>query len=567
MALAHCLLLVSLMTAGTNASNRPKSIEVELSPEHYLQIILHRKWVVIGIFLAVSVISIAIAASLPNIYTSETVIMVDPQKVPESYVKSTVTGDVRNRLGTLTQQILSATRLQKIIEGLNLYGEDRKKKAREDVVASMRRDINVTLNSSGSQQDLQSFRISYSGRDPRLVARVTSELASLFIEENLKAREQQATDTTTFLQHQLEETRKSLETQESQLRDFRLKHLGEMPEHQVANLTVLGQLQASLQQVGDALSRAEQQRTYLQTMMAQSNPVVDMDGGDQSDTKPTSANEPAKPQARKAAGNSSLNDDRQRLKELLSRYTDKYPEVVKLRQQIADREAKEKSNAPEPVETAAAVTAPAVPEPPTPRKKQVFVPMNTNNPVFLSQIKAIETEIAKHKEEQLRLNKMVASYQSKLEAIPVREQQIAELVRDYEINKNRYSQLLNNQLSAETATQLELRQKGEKFTILDPAQVPERPSKPNRPLISAAGCIAGLLLGILAAVSTELVGTTISSANHIPLMNGNQVLEVIPMIFTEADQKRKKKQVIMAAASGVAATVTVGAVLFFHYRG
>ena len=193
--------------------------------------------------------------------------------------------------------------------------------------------------------------------------------------------------------------------------------------------------------------------------------------------------------------------------------------------------------------------------------------MNTNNPVFLSQIKAIETEIAKHKEEQQRLNKSVATYQAKLEAIPVREQQIAELVRDYEINKNHYSQLLNNQLSAETATQLELRQKGEKFTILDPAQVPERPSKPNRPLISAAGSIAGLLLGILAAVSTELVGTTISSANHIPLLNGNQVLEVIPMILTEADRKRKKKQVIMAAASGVAATVTVGAVLFFHYRG
>jgi polysaccharide chain length determinant protein (PEP-CTERM system associated) len=553
------------MTAGTNASNRPKSIEVELSPEHYLQIILHRKWVVIAIFLVVSVISIAIAATLPNIFMSETVIMVDPQKVPESYVKSTVTGDVRNRLGTLTQQILSATRLQKIIEGLNLYREERKTKAREDVIASMRRDINVTLNSSGAQQDLQSFRISYSGRDPRLVARVTSELASLFIEENLKAREQQATDTTTFLQHQLEETRKSLETQESQLRDFRLKHLGEMPEHQVANLTVLGQLQASLQQVGDALSRAEQQRTYLQTMMAQSNPVVDMDGGDQSDTRPTTATEPARPQARKAAAGVSLNDDRQRLKELLSRYTDKYPEVVKLRQQIADREAKEKSNAPEPVETASATPVPAVPEPP--RKKQVFVPMNTNNPVFLSQIKAIETEIAKHKEEQQRLNKSVATYQAKLEAIPVREQQIAELVRDYEINKNHYSQLLNNQLSAETATQLELRQKGEKFTILDPAQVPERPSKPNRPLISAAGSIAGLLLGILAAVSTELVGTTISSANHIPLLNGNQVLEVIPMILTEADRKRKKKQVIMAAASGVAATVTVGAVLFFHYRG
>src|SRR5205823_4801029 len=143
-------------------------------------------------------------------------------------------------------------------------------------------------------------------------------------------------------------------------------------------------------------------------------------------------------------------------------------------------------------------------------------------PVLLSQLKASEAEIAKHEEEQQRLNKMVAKYQAKLEAVPVREQQIAELVRDYEIKKGNYSHLLNNQLSAETATQLELRQKGEQFAILDPAQVPERPSKPNRLLIEAAGSIAGLMLGILAVIGSELVGMTISSADHVPLSNGNQ---------------------------------------------
>jgi polysaccharide chain length determinant protein (PEP-CTERM system associated) len=554
------------MSVGTSASSRPKVSEIEISPAHYLQIVLHRKWIVATIFVVVSVVTVAVTQSLPNIYSSETVIMVDPQKVPESYVKATVTGDVRNRLGTLTQQILSASRLQKIIETLNLYPEDRKTQAREDVITNMRKDINVTLNSSGSQQDLQSFRISYSGRDPRLVARVTSELASLFIEENLKAREQQAAGTTEFLQHQLEETRKTLETQEAQLRDFRLKHMGEMPEHQVANLTVLGQLQASLQQESDGLSRAEQQRTYLQTMMAQATPVVDMDAGDQPESRPAAADAPKAP-ARKGAGPvATVADDKARLKDLLTRYTDKHPEVTKLRQQIADRETREKSSAPEPaaVETVA-IAGPPVPAPPK-KKQPTFVPLNSSNPVLLSQLKAIETEIAKHKEEQQRLNKLVGSYQAKLEAIPVREQQIAELVRDYEINKSHYSQLLNNQLSAETASQLELRQKGEKFAILDPAQVPERPAKPNRPLINAAGSMAGLILGFLAAIGTELMGMTISSSDHIPLTNGNRVLEVIPFILTETDRKRRRKQAIMAAASGLAATVTFGAVLFFHYR-
>jgi uncharacterized protein involved in exopolysaccharide biosynthesis len=457
------------MTAGTSGSghsNRPKTIDVEISPAHYLQLILHRKWIVITIFLSVSIVTAVIAQRLPNIYTSETVILVDPQKVPESYVKATVTGDVRNRLGTLSQQILSASRLQKIIESLNLYQQERKEMVREDVQAQMRRDINVSLvTAGGAQNDLQAFKISYSNRDPRLAARVAGELASLFIDENLRARERQANDTTDFLQHTLEETRKELEKQEAQLRDFRLKHLGEMPEHQVANLTVLGQLQASQQREGEALSRAEQQRSYLQTMVSASSPVVDVDSGDDADSpsKPAGAtSSPTRPQTaggRGASTGTTLADDRARLASLLSRYTDKYPEVQKLRQQIQEREAKEKLLAPAPVETASAPDIP-VPPPPPAKKKQVFVPVNSSNPVIISQIKAVEEEIAKHKEEQQRLNKLIGSYQAKLEAIPVREQQVAELVRDYEMNKAHYSQLLDKQLSAETASQLELRQKG-----------------------------------------------------------------------------------------------------------
>jgi len=167
------------MTAGTSGSghsNRPKTIDVEISPAHYLQLILHRKWIVITIFLSVSIVTAVIAQRLPNIYTSETVILVDPQKVPESYVKATVTGDVRNRLGTLSQQILSASRLQKIIESLNLYQQERKEMVREDVQAQMRRDINVSLvTAGGAQNDLQAFKISYSNRDPRLAARVAGE--------------------------------------------------------------------------------------------------------------------------------------------------------------------------------------------------------------------------------------------------------------------------------------------------------------------------------------------------------------------------------------------------------
>ncbi len=265
------------------------------SVEHYLRLILYRWWLVAGIFAVVTLATVIVSSRLPDIYTSDTLILVDPQKVPDSYVKSTVTGDVRNRLGTLSQQILSATRLQKIIDTLGLYPQEKKTMAREDIITRMRRDIYVQVVSDfGGGQDLQAFRITYSGREPRLVAQVTNELASLFIEENLKAREQQATGTTEFLENQLQETRKTLEAQETKLKDFRLHHIGEMPEQQTADLQILGQLQSQLQLENDALSRAQQQKSYVQSMMAsESAPVVDVDDAEQAGpaTRPDTARE------------------------------------------------------------------------------------------------------------------------------------------------------------------------------------------------------------------------------------------------------------------------------------
>jgi succinoglycan biosynthesis transport protein ExoP len=410
---------------------------------------------------------------------------------------------------------------------------------------------------------LEAFRITYSGGDPRMVAQVTNQIATLFIDENLKAREQQATGTTDFLQQQLNETRKTLENQEAQLRDFRMKHLGEMPEHQVANLTVMGQLQASLQQESEALNRAEQQKSYLQSMMSQSVPIVDYDDSDRDADLTGAPPTPAKQPGKAAAAVSTPADDRARLAALLTKYTDKHPEVQKLQSQIAEREGKEGRPAPQPpVETAS--TAPVEPETRVapPRKKPV---PNTSNPVLVSQLKSAEAEIAKHKEERERINKSLASYRVKLEAIPVREQQIAELVRDYEINKGHYAGLLNKQLSAQTATQLEIRNKGEQFYVLDRAEPAQRPSSPKRDLMGFVGGVAGLVLGLIAVIAPEFTGATFSSADQVPLSHGNRILEIIPVIVTSAGAvRRKRKRMILAAVSGVTATLLCCALVIYR---
>ena len=445
--------------------------------------------------------------------------------------------------------------------------------AREDVISRMRSDISVQVVSDfGASQDFQAFRITYSGRDARLVAQVTNELASLFIEENMKAREQQATGTTEFLQNQLQETRKDLEAQETKLRQYKLQHVGEMPEQQTADLQILGQLQSQLQIEGDALSRAEQSKMMLQSMLAQSAPaVVDLDDGQPKVPKSEEPRpgEAASPQARV---NTQLRSDKARLASLLARYLPDHPDVRKLKKQIEREEAAEavlvaadaakaeaaKKDAAPPVEQHSAQT------PAPPPARAAAPPANHVNPVIQSQLNTLEAEIAKHKEESQRLTRQVAQFQAKLSAIPVREQEIVQLVRDYEMSKDHYNQLMGQQLSAETATQLEIRQKGEKFEVLDPAQVAERPSRPNRTLINGAGAIAGLVLGLILALVTEVLGISITSPEDLGASVGVPVLEVIPLILTRVDRRRRTKRILVSSASALATILVVCVILFYR---
>ncbi len=524
---------------------------------HCARLVWYRKWLVLVTAVVVACATFVAAQRLPDIYTSETLILVDPQKVPETYVKSTVTGDIRNRLGTLSQQILSVTRLQKIIDTFNLYADERKTVAREDVIAEMRSDVHTRVASDfGGSQDLQAFRISYRGRDPRIVALVTNQLAALFIEENLQAREEQARGTTEFLSNQLQEIRKTLETQEGKLRDFKLRHLGEMPEQQTANLQILGTLQAQLQAVNESIERTQQQRALTQSLMAQATAVVDLDDLPGRTPRNVEARSPV------PLPPSPLETDKAKLKTLLAAgYKDAHPDVRRLKAQIAQEEARAAPTAATTVVANPAAAEAAAPAPAAltegGAKREKAAPVPHYNPVLQTQLEALDAEIAKQKEEQKRLTASITTYRSKVEAIPVREQQIADLQRDYEMSKAHYAQLLDKQLSAETATELEIRQKGEKFTVLDPAVPANRPSSPNRPLIESVGALLGVCLGFAAALLTELFGITIVEGTEITM---TRVLEVIPRIQTGRDRVVRRRRVLLAFSAAFA--MALGAALY-----
>jgi hypothetical protein len=252
-----------------------------------------------------------------------------------------------------------------------------------------------------------------------------------------------------------------------------------------------------------------------------------------------------------------------KLDALLKRYTEDHPEVKRLKQILAEEDSDT------PVAVASAPVEAPVQQPaatPVGAIRASRPPVKYTNPVLESQLRTVETEISRHKEEQQRLAALVSKYQTKLEAIPVREQEITDLVRDYEISKAHYKQLLEKQLSAETATQLEIRQKGERFSVLDPAQPAERPSRPNRLLLNLGGAVAGLGLGLLLALAPDLFGMSITSPEQIVAATGIAVLEVIPVIHTYADRVSRRRRVLFGTASVAVLLLVCGALLAYRYR-
>lgn len=552
-------------TGSSISRQKPKSPGSDVSAEHYLRLLAHRKWMILAVFVGVTGAVIFVARLLPNIYTSAAVILVDPQKVPESYVKSTVTGDVRNRLSSLSNQILSGTQLQKIIEALNLYPEERKKLGREEVIAKMRKNIETSLlNDFAGNQDLQAFKVQFSGEDPRLVSQVANRLADAFIDGNIRNREQVANGTTEFLNNQLEQSRQELEAQEAKIRDFNLKHIGQTPDQESATVQVAGQLQAQIQLENEAMANAVQHRKDLEGMLTQSSAaVIEVD--------PPSVPAPAIGSApggqRGAAPVDPLAADTAQLNFLLTKYSATYPTVIQLKNKIA-REAAQLKQKSTPTTVAVAVPDPAPPKSPTADGRlpqgSPAVAVAHYNPILQSQLREVDEEIAHHRDTLAQLTTQLHNYHTKLDAIPATKQELASLTRDYEISKAHYSQLLEGKMKADTAAQMEIRQKGEKLDLLDPAVPADRPTSPKRGMIDVGGAAAGLALGILAALGTEFLGMSVTDPNDIVEVAGVNVLGVIPVIMTRSDKAARRRKWIVAVASTTVMALAAGGVILFR---
>jgi len=480
-----------------------------------------------AVFLCSMLLAIAgtICVSLiPNQYKATTTILVDPQKIPERYVASTITSDPNAHLSTLTQQVLSTSRLQEIIDQVHLYPALRKKKSREELVDYMRSKIKIELK-QGSEQGLSSFTISYVDENRWLVAPVTNQLATSFIDWNLKSRQQQALVTTQFLSNELQQAQKSLQEQEAALQAFRMQHVGATPDQLTGNLQALSRLQADVQSNSDAISRLDEERILL----TQPKPAETRD--------PSTLSE----RGRLLLERNRLEND---LLNLRRQYTDTYPDVVSLKAQLQSVSAR----------------LAALPEP-SPDSAEIY---DSSTQVRLS---LINKEIDRRKQQLAALQRQIGSYQSKVQSVPVLETQLAGLTRNYETSRQNYQSLLDKTLSAGMSEDLERKQQAERFTVLDLASTPEKPFQPQRLPITAGAVLAAILLCCGATIGLDrLRGTVRSEADLSALLPLKvRVLGTVPPIASKGDEQRARLATLQVAAASLLACVAL-AIYFLKVR-
>jgi polysaccharide biosynthesis transport protein len=445
----------------------------------FAEVPLRRRWHVAIPFVLVFAAALTAAYTLPERFKSTTVILVEQEKVPDSFVKPMATESANRRLVTLQQEVLSRTRLERLIKEVDPYpGVAGGSMTR--MVEAIRESANVTV------RGVDAFSISFAHRDPRKAMEVTNRLATLFIEEKTESRGQQVEDAYTFIDGQVEEAKQDLEARETALRRYKEQHMGTLPEQLNSNLATLQALQLEQQTVGQSLRAAMERQTAIE-----SSPVG----------------------AAAFAPDPELTQLRTRLADLRLRYTDAHPDVRAVLAQIARIEE--------------SMTKPAGTEPAGGRVRD--------------QLEQLRAEVRTLQAKRQEVDGRIAAIQGRVEGTPKTEQEIATMTRDYQKLKDNYLTLLNKKLDARMSERLEKRWKGEQFRILDPAHFPERRDFPNRMLFALAGLCLGVVAGLATAFGAEFLDHSIQTTQELESILPYKVLATIPDVSRMVDGSARSR--------------------------
>jgi len=479
-------------------------VQRELTREDYIGIARRRWWIIVVPAVVFAIGAYTMSLFLASRYTSETVVLVEEPAVPESLVKPVIGGDVNQRLATMQEQILSRTRLQQIIEKFGLYKEEAGRQSMEDMVARLRRSITVSAVRPMAEtraSGLPGFTVSVVASHAYIAQQICTEITSFFMQQNVLIRERRAEDTTQFLTKQLNESKRKLDEQDARLADFQRRYMGELPDQMQTNFSLLTGLASQLEATSQALNRAQQDKMFIQNQL------------DLQPLAQTAVSAPADPDMLQK----QLESLQIRLAALQPQYTEAHPDVRRLKKDIAQLQRKIE-------EESARRSQPAMVE------KDAVVAETPHVQQLRAQLYQINRTIQEKTVEQSRVQQEISKLQGKLQLTPAIAQEYKALTRDYQTALNIYNDLLKKQNDSEMATDLERRQQGEQFRVLDPPSLPQRPTYPNRPVFGFGGFIGGLAFGLAIVFALEAQDTTFRTERDVERILKLPALAMIPLL-------------------------------------
>ena len=545
------------------------------SAREYLAGLRRHTFQIVAVAVVFAAISIIVAFALPAVYRSSATILVQEQEVPPELVRSTITSFADERIQVISHQVMTRAVLLELIDKFDLYEKDRGRMTSEDIIERMRKDIKLsTVNadisdrSSGRRVNATiAFKISYDASQPDDAQKVVAELVSLYLNENLKARQQSVAETTAFLAQEADRLAKQIQEIEAKLAAFKRRNVGRMPDSSAVNVQLAERTEAELQRVEREMSLLQDRKLSLEAQLAFVKPNVSTVTGTRGERILTPEERLNALQAQYASisgvygadhpdvrrvqreiaalkaetGGSSKVDAADQLKKLETelaalkeRYGDDHPDVQRLNRSIAALTASEAKSA----------TAPRVVS-----KRPGDPIQSADNPAYIvlaTQLESAKRELAQLSTLRDDLRAKQRAYDARLLQIPEVEREYSELTRDYGNAQTRYREIKSKQMQAEGAVELEKESKAERFSLGEPANLPQRPFSPNRPAIALIGLVASLGGGLGLAWLREAIDPSVKGPLELARISPAPILTAIPYIETQGESARKRRRTLGA---------------------
>jgi protein tyrosine kinase modulator len=497
------------------------------TPVDFLEMFRRRVWLIVVPPLVTAFVALLYSSTIRNLYQSDMLITIVPQRVPDNFVQSTVTLRTAERLDELSVQVTSRTNLEQIIREFHLYPDAQSNLPMEDVVAQMRSAVEVELErprmGPRGPEPEHAFHVRFKYRDPNMAAQVTQRLGSLFVDMNARDRGALAGATEQFLGTKLAEARVRLEAQERRLEAYRQRHGNELPTQMQANLQVIQSTQVQIQGLVESIARDRDRKMMLERLYREA----------QNEPAPTPALVPQSSPTDVpviATTEQQLATARAALAALERRFRPEHPDVIRAKREIAELERKAVAEASTPSESPAALVVTTPDE--SARRERTRQ--------MAAEIESLDRQTQFKQTEEGRLRGVVAEYQRRVEAVPGIESEWASLTRDYDTLQAAYRDLLSKSEASKVAVDLEERQISEQFRIVDPAGVPVRPMVSTRGRINATGLAIGLLIGLGVAAFFELRDASFRVERDVIETLSAPVLAVVPHVTTSQELSRRR---------------------------